>query len=143
MGKELWWILIGLLVLGISPWSLLLSNMMGLLPQRWHCPSRIIGTAHNVVASQCLGHIAQVKTNAVMQACIHSGAMSDMDPCRQVFHDYIKLANSYVLVANNVNIPCLGRGLVSVTLGERPLLLRNLLHVPNLNILLILCPAHC
>jgi hypothetical protein len=41
---KLRWILIGLLVLGTGPWSLLLSNITGLLPQRWHRPSHIIGS---------------------------------------------------------------------------------------------------
>jgi hypothetical protein len=140
---KLRWIFIGLLVLGIGPWSLLLSNMTGLLPQRWHRPSHIIGTARNVEASQCLGRIAQVKTNPVTQACIDSGATSDMDPRRQVFTDYIKLTGCFVLVANNVKIPCLGRGSVSITLGDRPLLLRNVLHVPDLDMPLLSCNVHC
>jgi hypothetical protein len=136
---KLRWILISLLVLGIGPWSLLLSNMTGLLPQRWHRPSHIIGTARNVEASQCLGRIAQVKTNPVTQACIDSGATSDMDPRRQVFTDYIKLTNCYVLVAKNVKILCLGRGSVSITLSDIPLLLRNVLHVPNHDMPLLSC----
>jgi hypothetical protein len=128
----------------IGPWSLLLSNMTGLLPQQGNRPSHIIGTARNVEASpsQCLGHIAQVKANTVTQACIDSGATSNMDPRGQVFQDYIKLTDCYVLVANNVKIPCLGRGSVSITLGERPLLLRNVLHVPDLDMLLISCRVH-
>jgi hypothetical protein len=77
---KLRWILIGLLVLGIWPWSLLLSNMTGLLPQREHRPFHISGTTRNVEASQCLGRIAQVKTNPVTQACIDSGATSGMGP---------------------------------------------------------------
>jgi hypothetical protein len=139
---KLRWILISLLVLGIGPWSLLLSNMTGLLPQRWHRPSHIIGTARNVEASQCLGRIAQVKTNPVTQACIDSGATSDMDPRRQVFTDYIKLTNCYVLVAKNVKILCLGRGSVSITLSDIPLLLRNVLHVPNHDMPLLSCRVH-
>jgi hypothetical protein len=139
---KLRWILIGLLLLGIGPWSLLLSNMTGLLPQRGHRPSHIIGTARNVEASQCLGRITQVKTNPVTQACIDSGATSDMDPRRQVFTDYIKLTDCYVLVANNVKILCLGRGSVSITLGDRPLLLRNVLHIPDLDMPLLSCRVH-
>jgi hypothetical protein len=140
---KLQWILIGLLVLRLGPWSILLSNMTTLLPQRWHCPSHIISTARHVEASQCLCRIAQVKTNPVTQACIDSSATSDMDPCRQVFTDYIKLTDCYVLVANNVKIPCLGRGSVSITLGDRPLLLRNILHVPALDMPLLSCCVHC
>jgi hypothetical protein len=117
--------------------------MTGLvLPQRWHHPFHIIGTAHNVEASQCLGRISQVKTNLVTQACIDSGATSNMDPHRQGFHNYIKPTNCYVLVAKNVKIPCLGRGSVSITHGDMPLLLRNILHVPDLDMPLTSCHIH-
>jgi hypothetical protein len=65
-----------------------------------------------------------------------------MDPQHQVITDYIKLTDCYVLVANNVKIPCLGRGLVSITLGDRPLLIRNVLHVPDLDMPLLSCCVH-
>jgi hypothetical protein len=59
-----------------------------------------------------------------------------------VITGYIKLTDCYVLGANNVKIPCLGRGSVSITLGDRPLLLRNVLHVPNLDMPLLSCRVH-
>jgi hypothetical protein len=78
---KLRWLFIRLLVLGIGPCSLLLSNMTGLLPQRWNRPSHIIGTARNVEASpsQCMGRIhlqTQFWHPAIaMSFCTHSSAI--------------------------------------------------------------------
>jgi hypothetical protein len=115
---------------------------MGLLPQGWHRLSHIISTTRNVVVSQCLGRIAEVNSNTVTQACMEKGTTPHMDPRCQVVNTYIKLINCHVFVANNVKILCLGRGSVSISLGDRPLLLRNLLHVLHLDIPLLLYRVH-
>jgi hypothetical protein len=45
-------------------------------------------------------------------------------------------------IANNVEIPCVGRSSISITLGNMMLLLQNVLHIPNFNMPLLSCNSH-
>ena len=64
---------------------------------------------------------------------VDSGASSHMCPRYEAFLSYTETPQAYVTVANNVHVPCVGRGSTLFYLRNKLVLLHNVLHVPTLN----------
>ena len=93
--------------------------------------------------SHILGHALHTYEYCKQNTCIvDSGASSHMCPIRETFLIYFATPNSYVTVADNKKIPCLGRGNIVVYLGDKLVQLNNVLHVPGLNSTLFSISEH-
>jgi hypothetical protein len=63
---------------------------------------------------------------------IDSGCTRHMMPFRQHFITYKPCHQSYVILADKSRVPCLGRGIIHLTLGDKQIILHDVLHFPHL-----------
>ena len=66
------------------------------------------------------------------ECCADSGATDFMLPDRQAFISYHRCFHRYALLGNDTKVPILGEGTAVFSLNGKTLLIRNVLHVPDL-----------
>ncbi len=63
---------------------------------------------------------------------IDSGCTCHMMPQKDTFITYKDCPNAYVILADKSKVPCLGTGTIQITLLDKNVILRDVLHVPSL-----------
>jgi hypothetical protein len=63
---------------------------------------------------------------------IDSGCTRHMFCFRELFFSYKPCAQSFVILADKSKVPCLGIGCISMILGDKKVILHDVLHLPSL-----------
>jgi hypothetical protein len=95
-----------------------------------HVSAALTSVAHKALKSP--NTIISKPVNLGVQCCADSGATDHMFPDRHAFISYHPTPNCFVELGDGTKLRQMGKGSAKIMLNDKVILLRNVLHVPQL-----------
>jgi hypothetical protein len=95
-----------------------------------HVSAALTSVAHKALKSP--NTIISKPVNLGVQCCANSGATDHMFPDRHAFISYHPTPNCFVELGDGTKLRQMGKGSAKIMLNDKVILLRNVLHVPQL-----------